>query len=108
MGLGHRPAFTRILAMTGVAVLVGTATAAAGPIAFAGLIVPYFARRLVGPDVRRALPMAMLIGPIVLLVSDILSRLTVRPYELPIGVVTACIGAPVLIAVVRSHRLPRL
>lgn len=108
MGLGHRPAFTRVLAMAGVAVLVGTATAAAGPIAFAGLIVPYFARRLVGPDVRRALPIAMLIGPSVLLLSDILSRLAVRPYELPIGVVTACIGAPVLIAVVRSQRLPRL
>jgi len=108
LGLGHRPAFTRILAMTGVAILVGTATAAAGPIIFVGLIVPFFARRLVGPDVRRALPLAMLIGPVVLLVSDILSRLAVRPYELPIGVVTACIGAPVLIAVVRSHRLPRL
>lgn len=108
MGLGHRPIFTRILAMAGVAVLVGTGTAAAGPIAFAGLIVPYFARRLVGPDVRRALPVAMLLGPSVLLLSDILSRLAVRPYELPIGVVTACIGAPVLIAVVRSHRLPRL
>ncbi|MFA7669036.1 MAG: iron ABC transporter permease [Burkholderiaceae bacterium] len=108
LGLGHRPVFTRILAMTGVAILVGTATAAAGPIAFAGLIVPYFARRLVGPDVRRALPVAMLIGPMVLLLADILSRLAVRPYELPIGVVTACIGAPVLIAVVRSHRLPRL
>jgi len=108
MGLGHKPVFTRILAMTGVAVLVGTATAAAGPIAFAGLIVPYFARRLVGPDVRRALPIAMLIGPCVLLLADILSRLAVRPYELPIGIVTACIGAPVLIAVVRSHRLPRL
>lgn len=107
-GLGHRPAYTRILAMTGVAVLVGTATAAAGPIVFAGLIVPYFARRLVGPDVRRALPIAMLIGPVVLLLSDILSRLAVRPYELPIGVVTACIGAPVLIAVVRNQRLPRL
>ncbi|HLT98150.1 MAG TPA: iron ABC transporter permease [Burkholderiaceae bacterium] len=108
MGLGHKPIFTRVLAMAGVAVLVGTATAAAGPIAFAGLIVPYFARRLVGPDVRRALPVAMLLGPSVLLLSDILSRLAVRPYELPIGVVTACIGAPVLIAVVRSHRLPRL
>ena len=108
MGLGHRPAFTRILAMTGVAVLVGTATAAAGPIIFAGLIVPYFARRLVGPDVRRALPIAMLLGPVVLLLSDILSRIAVRPYELPIGVITACIGAPVLIAVVRSQRLPRL
>lgn len=108
MGLGHRPAFTRIVAMSGVAVLVGTATAAAGPIAFAGLVVPYFARRLAGPDVRRALPIAMLLGPSVLLLADILSRLTVRPYELPIGVVTACIGAPVLIVVVRSHRLPRL
>lgn len=108
MGLGHRPVFTRILAMAGVAVLVGTGTAAAGPIAFAGLIVPYFARRLVGPDVRRALPIAILLGPCVLLLADILSRLAVRPYELPIGVVTACIGAPVLIAVVRSHRLPRL
>lgn len=108
LGLGHKPILTRILAMAGVAVLVGTATAAAGPIAFAGLIVPYFARRMVGPDVRRALPIAMLIGPSVLLLADILSRLAVRPYELPIGVVTACIGAPVLIAVVRSHRLPRL
>lgn len=108
VGLGHKPVLTRVLAMAGVAVLVGTATAAAGPIAFAGLIVPYFARRLVGPDVRRALPIAMLLGPSVLLISDILSRLAVRPYELPIGVVTACIGAPVLIAVVRSHRLPRL
>lgn len=107
-GLGHRPAFTRITAMIGVALLVGTATAAAGPIAFAGLIVPYFARRLVGPDIRRALPLSMLIGPAVLLLADILSRLAVRPYELPIGVVTACLGAPVLIAVVRSHRLPRL
>lgn len=108
VGLGHKPVFTRILAMAGVAVLVGTATAAAGPIAFAGLIVPYFARRMVGPDVRRALPIAMLLGPCVLLLADILSRLALRPYELPIGVVTACIGAPVLIAVVRSHRLPRL
>jgi len=108
MGLGHKPITTRILAMAGVAVLVGTATAAAGPIAFAGLIVPYFARRMVGPDVRRALPIAMLLGPSVLLLADILSRLAVRPYELPIGVVTAFIGAPVLITVVRSHRMPRL
>jgi iron complex transport system permease protein len=108
MGLGHKPALTRLLAMFGVAVLVGIATAAAGPIIFAGLIVPYFARRLVGPDIRRALPIAMILGPAVLLLSDILSRLAVRPYELPIGVVTACIGAPVLIAVVRSQRLPRL
>lgn len=108
MGLGHKPVVTRVLAMAGVAVLVGTATAAAGPIAFAGLIVPYFARRMVGPDVRRALPIAMLLGPGVLLLADTVSRLVIRPYELPIGVVTACIGAPVLIAVVRSHRLPRL
>src|SRR5690606_4813775 len=62
MGLGHKPIFTRIVAMAGVAVLVGTATAAAGAIAFAGLIVPYFALRLVGPDVRRALLVALILG----------------------------------------------
>src|SRR5690606_33609191 len=108
MGLGHKPALTRLLAMFGVAVLVGIATAAAGPIIFAGLIVPYFARRLVGPDIRRALPIAMILGPAVLLLSDILSRLAVRPYDLPVGVVPAWIGAPVLIAAVRGRRLPRL
>lgn len=107
-GLGHHPRATRVWALISVAVLVGTATAAAGPIAFVGLVVPFVARRFVGPDIRRTLWLSLLIGPVVVMFADIVSRLVVKPYELPIGVVTAMVGAPVLIAIVRSHRLPRL
>ncbi|TWI55559.1 iron complex transport system permease protein [Pseudomonas duriflava] len=107
-GLGHHPQLTRMSALVCVAILVGTATAAAGPIAFVGLIVPFVARRLVGPDIRRTLWLSLLIGPIIILFADTISRLVVKPYELPIGVVTAFIGAPILIAVVRGHRLPTL
>ena len=107
-GLGHHPGLTRLGALLAVAVLVGTATAAAGPMAFVGLVVPFVARRLAGPDIRRTLGLSLLLGPSIVLFADILSRLLVSPYELPIGVVTALIGAPVLIAVVRSHRLPTL
>ncbi|WP_395503362.1 FecCD family ABC transporter permease [Ectopseudomonas mendocina] len=107
-GLGHHPQLTRLGTLLAVAILVGTATAAAGPIAFIGLIVPYIARRLVGSDIRRTLGLSMLLGPSVLLLADVISRLLVRPYELPVGVVAAFVGAPILIAVVRQHRLPTL
>ena len=107
-GLGHNPRLTRLLTLIVVAFLVGAATAAAGPIAFIGLIVPFAARALVGTDIRRVLWMAVLLGPSLVLVADVLSRLAVRPYELPIGVITAIIGAPVLVAVVRSQRMPSL
>jgi iron complex transport system permease protein len=107
-GLGHRPARTRALALGAVALLVGGGVAAAGPIAFVGLMVPFLARALIGPDLRRVLGMCLLVGPAVLLVADVASRLLVRPYEMPLGVVTALIGAPVLVAVVRSNRMPAL
>ncbi|WFC62743.1 iron ABC transporter permease [Pseudomonas sp. REST10] len=107
-GLGHHPQLTRLGTLLAVAILVGTATAAAGPIAFIGLIVPYIARRLVGSDIRRTLALSMFLGPCVLLLADVISRLLVQPYELPVGVVSAFVGAPILIAVVRNHRLPTL
>ena len=107
-GLGHHPQVTRLFTLVAVALLVGTATAAAGPIGFVGLVVPFIARRLVGTDVRRSFALAILIGPCIVLFADVLSRLVVRPYELPVGVITAFVGAPILIAVVRSHRLPTL
>ncbi|MCQ4331089.1 FecCD family ABC transporter permease [Stutzerimonas stutzeri] len=107
-GLGHHPQLTRLVTLLAVALLVGTATAAAGPIGFVGLVVPFLARRLVGSDVRRTLALSVVLGPCVVLLADVLSRLLVRPYELPVGVVTAFVGAPILIAVVRSHRLPTL
>jgi len=107
-GLGHRPARARVIALASVALLVGGAVAAAGPIAFVGLVVPFLARSLVGPDLRRVLAVSVLVGPAVVVAADVISRLVVRPYEMPLGVVTALIGAPVLVAVVRSTRLPAL
>ncbi|MFG3702130.1 FecCD family ABC transporter permease [Micromonospora sp. NPDC047620] len=107
-GLGHRPGRVRLGAVVAVALLVGAATAVAGPIAFVGLVVPFAARALVGPDLRRVLGPSLLLGPAVVLAADVLSRLLVRPYEMPLGVVTALLGAPVLVAVVRARRVPAL
>nr|WP_240948423.1 iron ABC transporter permease [Planosporangium mesophilum] len=107
-GLGHSPRRARLGAVVAVALLVGGATAVAGPISFVGLVVPFAARALVGPDLRRALVPSVLFGPAVVLGADVASRLLVRPYEMPLGVVTALIGAPVLVAVVRARRVPAL
>ena len=105
-GLGHYPQRVRLLSLLAIALLVGTANAAAGPIAFLGLIVPFIARRLIGNNLRSGFVLCLLLGPCTLLLADILARLLVQPYELPVGVMTALLGAPVLIAVVRSQRLP--
>lgn len=108
IGLGHHPRVVRLLVIVVVALLVGGATAAAGPIAFVGLVVPFAARALAGPDIRRTLWLCLPLGPIVVVSADIVSRLVVPPSELPLGVLTALIGAPVLIGVVRGRRLPTL
>jgi iron complex transport system permease protein len=108
IGLGHRPRRVRAIAMLAVAFLVGAATAAAGPLAFVGLVVPFAARALVGPDIRHTLGICTLLGPAVVLLADVVSRLVARPYEMSLGVVTALIGAPVLVLVVRASRLPSL
>lgn len=107
-GLGHHPKTTQLLIVVGVAVLVGCATAAAGPIAFVGLVVPFLVRALVGADIRRVFFLSLVYGPVVVLAADVISRLVVPPYELPVGVVTAFLGAPILMYVVRQHRMPTL
>ncbi len=108
VGLGHRPGRIRLLVVIAVALLVGGATAMAGPIVFVGLVVPFAARALAGPDIRRTLWLCLPIGPIVVIGADVLSRLIAAPTELPLGVLTALIGAPVLLAIVRARRLPSL
>ncbi|WP_434987040.1 FecCD family ABC transporter permease [Vreelandella zhaodongensis] len=107
-GLGHHPTLIRWVAVGCVALLVGAATAIAGPIAFVGLVVPFVARAFAGPDIRRTLWFCLPIGPLIVLTADIISRVVVAPSELPLGVLTALCGAPVLIAVVRAKRLPML
>nr|WP_211719042.1 iron ABC transporter permease [Nocardiopsis sp. MG754419] len=84
--------------------LAAGATAAAGPIAFVGLAVPHVVRSLVGVDFRLQVPFAVLVGPTLLLVADVVGRTVVRPMELMVGVVTAFVGAPVLLYVLRRTK----
>ncbi len=100
VALGSRPALTKLGGLAAVALLCGAATAAAGPIAFVGLMVPHGLRALVGPDQRWIVPLSLLAAPILMLTADIVGRVVVSS-ELPAGVVTAFVGAPVLILLTR-------
>jgi iron complex transport system permease protein len=102
--LGARVARTRMGVIVAVTLLCGAATAVAGPIAFVGLMIPHVARWLVGPDQRWILAFTVVLAPVLLLASDILGRVVLSPGELQVGIVTAFIGAPVLIVLVRRHR----
>lgn len=92
---------TRILVVIAVTLLAGGATAIAGPIGFLGLMVPHIARWIVGPDQRWILAYSMILAPSIVLAADILGRVILRPGEVPVGIVTAFVGAPVLILLVR-------
>jgi ferric enterobactin transport system permease protein len=98
--LGTRVARTQLLGLLAIALLSGAATAAVGPIAFVGLMTPHLARWLWGNDHRWMLPGTLLITPCLLLAADILGRVMV-PGELRVSVVTALLGAPMLIVLVR-------
>jgi len=108
LGLGHNPRTIRYLVMLAVALFAGSATAIAGPIMFVGLVVPFAARALVGPDIRRTMIMCLPIGPLMIISADILTRMIAQPAEMPLGVLTAMVGAPVLMLIVRAKRLPTL
>lgn len=99
--LGANVARTRLVVLALVTMLAGAATAIAGPIAFVGLMIPHLARRLAGGSIPWMIGYALVLGPILLLVSDIASRVLLPTGEVPVAVVTAFIGAPVLIWAVR-------
>lgn len=104
-GLGERVALARGMATLGAVVLCGATTAVCGPIGFVGLVVPHACRLLVGVDHRWLLPFSAIGGAILLTASDVLGRLAARPSELEVGVVTALIGAPVFIFIVRRQKV---
>ncbi|WP_189553659.1 FecCD family ABC transporter permease [Streptomyces lavendofoliae] len=99
---------TRAMGMVSVTLLCGAATAACGPIVFIGLMVPYLVRALTGPDMRWILPYAAVLSPVLLLGSDVLGRVVARPSELQVGIVTALVGGPVFIHLVRRKRMAQL
>ncbi|MEU6282968.1 iron chelate uptake ABC transporter family permease subunit [Streptomyces sp. NPDC047028] len=99
---------TRALAMLAATVLCGAATAACGPIVFVGLMVPHAVRSFTGPDLRWILPYAAVLSPALLLGADVLGRIVARPAELQVGIVTAVVGGPVFIFLVRRRRTAQL
>lgn len=96
-GLGLNIALVRLLASIMVVGLAGSAVALAGNIGFVGLIVPHIARQLFGSDLRQSLPACALLGALLLLVADIAARVVILPQEVPVGVMTALMGAPFFI-----------
>lgn len=106
--LGTRLTRTRVLAMVTVTLLCGGATAACGPIVYVGLMVPHAVRALTGPDMRWILPYSAVLSPVLLVGADVLGRVVARPGELQVGIVTALVGGPVFIFLVRRRRMAQL
>jgi iron complex transport system permease protein len=102
-GLGQRTGWVKGLAAIATVLLAGGAVAVAGPIGFVGLVIPHVVRFLVGVDYRWILPYAALVGAICLVISDVAARLVLRPIELPVGIMTALIGGPFFVYLVRSR-----
>nr|WP_082475428.1 iron ABC transporter permease [Frigoribacterium sp. Leaf263] len=107
-GLGERVAVARGAAALGAVVLCGAATAVTGPIGFVGLVVPHACRLLTGVDHRWLLPYSALGGAVLLTASDVVGRVVARPAEIDVGIVTALIGAPFFIWIVRRSKVRAL
>lgn len=99
--LGIRPERLRLRLLVVVALCVGVVVSASGSIGFVGLVVPHLARRAVGGAHARVVPVAALMGAILLIWADILARTLFQPQELPIGIITSLVGAPFLLILIR-------
>lgn len=107
-GLGVRTGTLRFIAALAGVLLCGAATALAGPIGFIGLLSTHVVRLILGPDLRFVIPMSAIAGAIILTVSDVGGRLIGNPGELEVGVVTAFIGAPILIMLAMRSKVRSL
>lgn len=104
--LGISVVRTRWLAIAAVALCCGAATAAVGPLSFLGLAVPHLARALTGPDLRRLLPLSILLGAAMLVFADVIGRVVGEgSAEVQVGIVTALLGGPVFVVVARSRKV---
>jgi len=107
-GLGRRTALDRVVVGAAIVLLAGTATALAGPIAFVGLIVPHGVRAVVGPDHARVLPFSMGYGAALTVAADVIGRVVLPPTEVQVGIMTAVVGVPVFLHLVRRGRMGAL
>ncbi|TCK92600.1 iron complex transport system permease protein [Natranaerovirga hydrolytica] len=107
-GLGVRTGIVRLIGALAGVLLCGAITALAGPIGFVGLMVPHVMRLICGPNLRWIIPMSAIGGAIILMLSDIVGRLIGSPSELEVGIVTAFIGAPILIIIAMRSKVRAL
>jgi iron complex transport system permease protein len=103
-GLGQRVGLVRGVTALGIVLLCGSATALTGPIGFVGLVIPHAVRFLSGPDYRWILPLSMVLAPVLLLGADVAGRVVLLPGEVPAGIMTALVGAPVFVWLVRRGK----
>ncbi|MER7515379.1 iron ABC transporter permease [Streptomyces sp. NPDC126499] len=102
--LGLELGRARLLVLAAGAVMASGTAAAVGAVGFVGLVAPHLARRLVGNDTRRMVPMAAVLGAVLVVVSDALGRWLLAPTEIPVGIVTALVGAPYLVWLLRRTK----
>jgi iron complex transport system permease protein len=107
-GLGENVVWTRCMAWFAAVLLAGATTAICGPIGFVGLVIPHLCRLLIGVDNRWLFLFSALGGACLLLTADVLGRILSRPSELSVGVITAFVGAPFFIWIVRRQRVKEL
>ena len=104
-GLGRHTTRDRVLVGLAIVLLAGTATAAAGPIAFVGLIVPHLVRTRTGSDHRHLLPLSAGYGAVLVLLADTVGRVVLPPSEVQVGIMTAVVGVPFFLLLVRRGRM---
>lgn len=102
IGLGQKTNVVRFISIIVVILLTGASVSVAGNIVFVGLIVPQIAKRVVGADYKFIIPSSMILGSVLLVYSDVLARMINPPYETPIGSLTALLGVPMFIYLVRK------
>lgn len=103
--LGVNVGSRKIAVLASSSVLTGAAVAVSGTIGFVGLVIPHLVRILWGPDHKHLLPLSVLAGAAFLILADLVARIIIEPAELPIGVITALIGAPVFAAILIRRRM---
>ncbi len=104
VALGVKVGITRAVSGVAIMLLGGAAVAAAGPVGFVGLVVPHVARAWFGPDQRWLIPACVLLGPVLMLIADTLGRVIDGNDEVEVGIMTACLGGPLFVVIVRRLR----
>jgi iron complex transport system permease protein len=102
--MGINTARLKIIIITLTTMAVGASVAIAGMIGFIGLVIPHILRLMIGPDYKVLLPASMLLGAIVLIFADLLSRTILAPTELPIGIITSLLGTPLFLSILLKEK----